>query len=219
MNTVKVKQLEYETHDVIRLVLEKPTGITYSEGQAVDLSLPSDKNELRAFTFTSLPEDDFLEFIIKVYPKHHGVTLKLSKLQPNDEVIVHEPFGDISFKGNGVFIAGGAGITPFLAILKRLERKGNVSGNKLIFANKTAKDVILNRYFSNLLEKNYFSILSEEISEGNLYGYVSKELIQQAKTDSLKYVYVCGPEPMMQAVEKILDEMQIPKDYIVKEGF
>lgn len=37
MNTVKVKQLEYVTHDVIRLVLEKPTGITYSEGQAVDL--------------------------------------------------------------------------------------------------------------------------------------------------------------------------------------
>ena len=46
------------------------------------------------------------------------------------------------YKGEGVFIAGGAGITPFLSIFRYLNSKNEINNNILIFANKTKADII-----------------------------------------------------------------------------
>jgi hypothetical protein len=45
-------------------------------GQATDVSIntPNLKNEKRPFTFTSLNDNDYLEFIIKIYDSNDGVT-------------------------------------------------------------------------------------------------------------------------------------------------
>ena len=122
--TIKIISIEHLTHDVLRIVAEKPTGLNFIVGQAVDISLPKQglEQELRAFTITSLPEDERIEFTIKTYPSHNGVTQQLLSSTKGDELIIHDVFGDISYKGEGVFIAGGAGITPFIAILKQLKK-------------------------------------------------------------------------------------------------
>jgi ferredoxin-NADP reductase len=41
-------------------------------------------------------------------------------------------FGAIEYKGEGVFIAGGAGVTPFIAILRQLQAENKIANNKLI---------------------------------------------------------------------------------------
>jgi ferredoxin-NADP reductase len=53
--------------------------------------------------------------------------------------------GRIEYKGEGVFIAGGAGVTPFIAILRQLQAENKIANNKLIFTNKTANDIILKK--------------------------------------------------------------------------
>jgi len=45
------------------------------------------------------------------------------KLVKEDELILHDVFGAISYMGEGVFIAGGAGITPFISIFRYLKLK------------------------------------------------------------------------------------------------
>lgn len=64
---IEIRSIEHLTHDVLRIVAEKPTGLPFVPGQAADISInkPGWENELRAFTFTALPEDDHLEFTIK----------------------------------------------------------------------------------------------------------------------------------------------------------
>src|SRR6202000_1098365 len=101
------------------------------------------KDERRPFTFTGLNEWDHLEFTIKIYPERHGVTEQLGLLRNGDEVVLHDVWGAIQYKGEGTFIAGGAGITPFIAILRQLRRDGALGNNRLIFSNKTEKDIIL----------------------------------------------------------------------------
>lgn len=61
---IRIILREQLTHDVIRIVTSKPVGVSYQPGQAADISLnlPGWEQELRAFTFTSLPEDVHLEF-------------------------------------------------------------------------------------------------------------------------------------------------------------
>src|ERR1700761_6578678 len=104
---VKVLKTEMVMHNVKRFTLEKPDGYSFISGQATDVSInkPGLEEELRPFTFTCLNSDDHLEFTIKTY-KHGGVTEKLLDVNTGDELILHEVFGAINFKGPGLFVAG-----------------------------------------------------------------------------------------------------------------
>lgn len=221
MEQVKILSIKHLTHDVLEIIAEKPTGIHYQPGQAVDIAInkPNWDQELRAFTFTSLPEDNHIAFIIKTYPSHKSVTEQLLTLNEGDELIIHDVFGDITYKGEGIFIAGGAGITPFVSILKQLEKENKIGNNKLIFANKTKADIILEEKFNQLLGNNFINVLSEENIAMYEHGYISADLIQKQIGENSKYFYLCGPEPMMQAVEKHLYSLGVAESFIVKEAF
>lgn len=218
---VKIKLLDHLTHDVIRIKTNKPKGLSFTPGQAVDIALnkPGWEDTLSCFTFTSLPEDNYVEFIIKTYPSRKRLSNELLSTKVGDEIIIHKPFGDIKYKGKGIFIAGGAGITPFLAILKTLDRDKEMNGHKLIFANKTSKDIILLEHFHEKLGKNFINILSEEECKGYEHGYITKELIKKHSNKEHKYYYLCGPKPMMEAVEKHLIALGVKEEFIVKESF
>ena len=218
---VKILEKENLTHDVLRIVAEKPADLIYVPGQAVDISLnkPGWEKELRAFTFTSLPDDDHIEFTIKTYPEHQGVTNELLLAKKGEELLVHGVFGDIGYKGEGVFIAGGAGVTPFIAILKQLEKENKVGANKLLFANKSRADIILENHFQTLLGANFINILSNEEVAGFEHGFISAELIKKYAPAENSFYYLCGPPPMMDAVEKHFATLGISPEYIVKEAF
>lgn len=217
----RIKSMEAITTDVIRFRLEKPESIQYRPGQAVDVSIKRKgwEKELRAFTFTSLTTDDYLEFCIKTYPDHHGVTEQLRRFTTEDSFILHDVFGSIEYKGPGLFIAGGAGVTPFIAIFKELARTGQVGENKLLFANKTKSDIILNDYFETLLGTHFINVLSNEEVEGYEHGYVTEALLRKYTDEGLKYFYLCGPDPMMNAVEVSLKAMGVTENFIVREQF
>lgn len=218
---ISIKSIEFLTHDVLRIVAEKPATLNFQPGQAVDISInkPGWEEELRPFTFTSLPEEENIEFNIKTYPEHDGVTNQLLSLKKGDELIIHEVFGDINYKGEGMFIAGGAGITPFIAIFKHLEKKNNIGSNKLLFANKAKEDIILEEEFNKLLGENFINILSNEQISGYHNGFITAELIKKYMDEKTRYFYLCGPEPMMDAVEKHLHSLGVSDNEIVKEGF
>ncbi len=218
---VKILAIENLTHDVLQVRTEKPEGLIYKPGQAVDISIAKAEwqNELRAFTFTSLPENNYLEFVIKTYHNHKGVTNELKILQAGDELTLGDVFGDIKYRGNGVFIAGGAGITPFLAIFKELEKEKQLETNILLFANKTKADIILEKQLSAWLGDNVIHVLSAQKEEGYEHGYITKEMISNVLGDDLKYLYVCGPPAMMDAIDRHCADLGISPDRIVKEAF
>ena len=217
---VKIKSIKHITHDVLQLVTEKPEEYTFAPGQATEVSinLPEWKGKKNPFTFTCLPNDDFLEFSIKTYPAHNGVTNKLLTLKKEDELILHDVFGAISYKGEGVFIAGGAGITPFISIFRYLHSKNEIGNNKLIFANKTKADIILEKEFTDLLGSNFINILSDEKVEGYAYGQITKDFLKDYINDTIKNVYVCGPPPMMEAILKQLSNLHVSKKTITVEA-
>jgi len=161
---------EFVTRDVKRFILTRPEGFTLEPGQGVELAIdhPDWKGEGRPFTPTSLEEDRVLEFTIKAYPDHDGVTKELHGLRPGAGLVMSEPFGTIGYKGRGVFIAGGAGVTPFIAILRRLACDGALKGHSLLFSNKTPADVICEKEFRHLLGGRCVLTCTEEAAPG--YG-------------------------------------------------
>ena len=218
---VKIKSIDKVTHDVLQIVTEKPSAYTFTPGQATDVSINNTgwKDEKRPFTFTCLPDNDYIEFTIKTYPSHKSVTNQLLQLNKDDELILHDVFGDIAYKGEGIFIAGGAGVTPFISIFRFLQSKNEIGNNKLIFANKTNSDIILEEEFKNLLGENFINILSEENIDGYENGYITEDFLQANIGDFNKNFYVCGPPPMMDAIEKMLANLHVDEKLIIKEAF
>jgi len=219
--TVKIKSIQHITHDVLQIVSEKPPKFTFTPGQATEIAINKNgwEDKKRPFTFTNLPDSDFLEFTIKTYPSHKGVTNELLHLKKDDMLILHDVFGTIAYKGEGIFIAGGAGITPFISIFRYLQLKNEIGSNKLIFANKTKVDIILEDEFKNMLGKNFINILSDEKSDVYAHGLITEEFLKTHMSESTKNVYICGPPPMMEAIEKQLDHLKIDKKRIIKEAF
>ncbi|WP_291105227.1 MULTISPECIES: flavodoxin reductase [unclassified Flavobacterium] len=217
---VKIKSIKHITPDVLQIVTEKPHKYTFTPGQATEIAInkPGWKDKKRPFTFTSLPVDDFLQFTIKTYPSHKGVTNELLQVEEGDELILHDVFGAIAYQGEGLFIAGGAGVTPFISIFRYLQLKNEIRGNKLIFANKTKDDIILAVEFEELLGENFINILSEERTDGYAYGQIDEEFLKANISGFNQQFYVCGPPPMMDALENQLANLGVAKKAITVEA-
>ena len=198
-NIVRIIDILQVTHDVKCFRLEKPAGYKYKPGNATDVSInkPGLEEELRPFTFTALTSESYLEFTIKRYPDRHGVTDKLHQLKVGDELIIRESWGAIEYKGPGYFFAGGAGITPFIAILRSLFSENNIAGNTLFFSNKTAKDIIYKEELEKILRKSVVFILTRESGPGEKKERIDKKFITTNISDFTLHFYVCGPDPMV----------------------
>jgi ferredoxin-NADP reductase len=127
-------------------------------------------------------------------------------------------WGAISYEGPGYFIAGGAGITPFLAILRQLQRNNALAGNALFFANKTSQDIILKVELKAMLGDHAVFVLSgEKDAPGCVNGFIDEGFLSTHVDDFSKHFYVCGPPPMMTAVNGTLEKLGASPEALVFE--
>lgn len=206
------------THDTYHLVFDKPGGLDYEPGQAAELSLDENgwRDEDRPFTMTSLPHDKTLDFVIKSYPEHAGVTARIPDMKPGDQVLLDGPFGAIIDHGIGTFIAGGAGVTPFIAILKKQAAAGQ-HGSHLIFANDTRADIILKGLWESLKGLTTTFVVKDGDDPAQRTGTVDKALLAEVITDLDQPFYICGPGGMVDNVRDTLREMGASDDRIITE--
>jgi ferredoxin-NADP reductase len=219
-NIVKIIDVHQVTHDVKCFRLEKPAGYEYLPGHATDLSInkPGLEAETRPFTFTALTSEPYLEFTIKRYPDHHGITDRLHQLKAGDELIIRDSWGAIEYKGPGYFIAGGAGVTPFIAILRSLYRKNETTGNTLFFSNKTAEDIIYKEELLEILGKNAVFVLTREINPRYKNDRIDEKFIKANISDFTKHFYVCGPDTMVTELVEIIQNAGASIDALVFEN-
>ncbi len=216
---VKILSADPVTHDVKQFRLEKPEGYHFIPGQATEVAINRDRwrEERRPFTFTCLNDRDYLEFTIKIYDDHKGMTHHLGQLKAGDELLIHDVWGAIQYKGEGTFIAGGAGITPFIAIFRELDRTGETGNNKLIFSNKTAQDIILKAEFEKMLGNNFINTLTQEPSEKYDHRKIDKSYLREKIGDFSRHFYICGPDAMVQDIQKTLKELGASDDVVTVE--
>ena len=213
---VKIQAIDQVTHDVKQFRVEKPEGYSFTPGHATEVSINKEgwKDEKRPFTFTSLNEDDFLEFTIKIYPDHDGVTEQLDKLKPGDEFIIRDTWGAIEYKGPGYIIAGGAGITPYIAMLRDLDKKGKSDGIHLIYSNKTDRDIILKEELDRILNRHTTYVITDQEDTNYTRGYLNKEFLKDHIRDLETRFYVCGPPEMTEQISDILEDLGAHTDSV-----
>jgi len=218
-HTVTLLMSQFVTHDVKHFIVSKPEGFSIVPGQGVELAVnrPGLREQGRPFTPTGLADDRVLEFTIKAYPDHAGVTQALHQLEPGAELLMSEPFGTIRYEGPGVFIAGGAGITPFLAILRDLAGKGALDGQTLIFSNKTPRDVICERELRHGLGERCILTCTGAAAPGYENRRVDRAFLEEMVSDFTQRFYLCGPPPFMDAINAALTDLGAHSESLVFE--
>ncbi|RYH11325.1 flavodoxin reductase [Tropicimonas sp. IMCC6043] len=206
------------TRDTRHYVITKPSGYTFTPGQATEVAIDRDglRDETRPFTFTSDPDADVLSFTIKSYFDHDGVTKELHSLKAGDSLLIGDPWGAIADNGPGVFLAGGAGITPFIGILSARARSGTLSGSTLVFANATERDIILRPLWEGMDGLVTVFVVEEE-SSGLRTGRIDEALLDSVIDDWGQRFYLCGPPKMEEHVAEILEKRGVPSDRITRE--
>ncbi|HLX90834.1 MAG TPA: hypothetical protein VKR32_04085 [Puia sp.] len=199
---VELLEIVPRTHNVRTYRVTRPAGFNFLPGQATDFSIVKSgwENEKRPFTFTGLPEDGHLEFTIKSYDDHDGVTHQLRAAQKGDKFEISDAWGAISYQGEGVFIAGGAGVTPFIAILRSLKQQNEIQNNKLLFSNRTEKDIILKEEFESMLGENFINFITQQPDTKYINAKIDRKYLQENIVNFDQHFYVCGPDPFNTAI-------------------
>lgn len=211
LHSFKIISRKWLSHEVISLSLEKPGSYTFAVGQAVEVSMdhPRFHGDQAPFTIASLPEDDHLELIIKVYPDHKGITLAISELKLGDKLLIGDPWDSYRNLGPGIFIAAGTGITSFLSAIRYLKKKDSLGDSQLFFVNKTEGDVFLNEELSKAFCENFVKILTREQKENYLFGQIDVKLLRTYVTNFNRPFYICGPDNFAEQLKNQLIEDKV----------
>lgn len=219
-HTVKILDTKFITHNVKLFKVEKPKGYTFTPGQATQVALnkPGWSAQFREFNFTSLVSSRTLEFIIKIYDEREGVTHQLGLVKAGDELLIGDPYGAMTYHGPGYFFAAGSGVTPFIAILRDLQKQNKLEGNTLVCTNQTASDVILDEEFTKMLGKNFLNMFTRQ----NVIGFIDRRIdrkimITLVQNFDQKF-YICGPDSFVSNICDILQGLGAKWESIVIEG-
>lgn len=207
------------THNVRHYRLERPKGYRFTPGQATEVSIDRDgwQDKKRPFTFTCLPEAETLEFTIKSYFDHNGVTNQLWSLDAGDRLLLRDVWGTIQYRGPGTFIAGGAGVTPFIAILRHLNATGKIAGNRLIVSNRTEKDIILREEFEAMDGLDILWTVTDDPRSSLLQERIDADFLRRHVKDFGQNFYLCGPDAMVADLRGLLEQLGARVDNVTWE--
>jgi propane monooxygenase reductase subunit len=225
---LKVETLEALTHDIYRLVLDA-TELNYKPGQYVDIKIP-ESDDVRSFSMANLP-DGKLEFMIKAYPDgKFSSLLSEGKLAEGHELQVTGPYGVFTLRRNSdrplLFIGGGAGMAPILALLRALADQGSERPAVYYYGARGPKDLFHLAELKELEERlpnfTFVPALSDcdEQEEWDGERGLITDVVAR-REDSLEGMdaYLCGPPPMVDAAIAMLDANGVPEERVFYDKF
>ena len=233
---LRVSRIFQETPDVKTFRLMNPVGgvlpFAYLPGQFLTVTVtPDGKPVKRSYTIASSPtQHDYAEITVKHEEPglvsgflHEGV-------RDGDLLECSGPAGSFIFTGREckciLLIGGGVGITPLMSVLRYLTDRSWPGDIFLLYGVRTPQDIIFREELEYLQRRhpNLRVVISVSHAEGTDWdgpkGRITKDLIAQSVPDlPTRYVHICGPVPMMEAVKKMLAELGLPKERIKTEAF
>jgi propane monooxygenase reductase subunit len=226
--TMRVAAIDALTHDIHRLVLNGAE-LNFKPGQYVDIKIPG-SDEVRSFSMANLPGGE-LEFMIKVYPEgKFSSLLSGGGLARGDELEVTGPYGVFTLRENSdrpiLFIGGGAGMAPILALIRSLAEQGSNRPAVYYYGARGPRDLFHLDELAALSERlpnfRFVPALSEcredEVWNGER-GLVTDVVIRGESQLSEVDAYLCGPPPMVDAAIGLLVQNGVPESRVYYDKF
>ncbi|HET9124964.1 MAG TPA: 2Fe-2S iron-sulfur cluster binding domain-containing protein, partial [Solirubrobacteraceae bacterium] len=228
-----IETLEPLTHDIYRLVLDA-TKLQFRPGQYVDITIPGSgggEGDTRSFSMANLPASGKLEFMIKAYPEGRFSSLLAGgEIAQGQTLTVTGPYGVFTLRRASdrplLFIGGGAGMAPILALLRSLADEGSERSAVFYYGARTPADLFhldelreLERRLPNFRFVPALSDCGEDADWEGERGMITEVVIRREQDLSGMDAYLCGPPPMVDAAIAMLDAKGVPEDRVFYDKF
>jgi ferredoxin-NADP reductase len=204
----RIEKVEKETDDAATLVIRPGWGWRYDHrpGQYVGIGVQVDgKFQWRSYSVSSAPRRSgrTIAITVRAMPEGFISSHLVNGLEPGTIVRLALPEGDFVLPDPPpdklLFLVGGSGVTPVMAMLRTLDRRGSMPDVVLHYSSPT-EDRMLFREEIDRLDGNY-----DELRVHKLYTDTDG-MLELADLDELcpdwreRETYACGPGPMLDAI-------------------
>jgi propane monooxygenase reductase component len=219
-----VTAVEALTHDIRRLELavSEPADFSFVPGQYVDVWIP-DSDARRSFSMANVPGDGRIELIVKRYPGGRFSSLLDGAIEEGDELRFTGPYGAFHMRKTErpiLMVAGGSGMAPILALLRKLSGEGCERPVRFFYGARTENDLfyldLISALGDTLPDFEFAPVLSE--TDRFVHEAAGEFLASGALSDP--ELYMCGPPPMIDAMIELATERHgIDEDQIFHDRF
>lgn len=240
-HSLKITDVRREIDDAVSLGFALPPELEdafrFSAGQHLTLRTNVGGEDVRRnYSLCVAPHENELRVAIKAVAGGVFSSWANSEIAVGHMLDVMPPHGSFTWsfiadrRAQYVGFAGGSGITPILSLLKTALTLEPMSGFTLIYGNRSSNSIMFleelaslkNRFMERL---QVYHFLEDEEEDVDLFNgrldtaKVDEVLRLLVAPDQLDAAFVCGPAPMMDAVEQGLHAAGVAPDRVMIERF
>ena len=228
--TAEVVAITPVTHDLRHLVVRLDQDLKFFPGQYLDFQVPG-HSATRSFSMANTPNrEGIFEFVIRVYPGGLFSGHLADELKVGDRLRVEGPFGAFRLResspNNLLFLGGGAGLAPLLALLRSMAERSLDRPVTFYYGARGRRDLCFEEEIAKLQEQlpglTFVPALSEPAEDDGWDGETGliTDVVERRETE-LRSVdaYVCGPPPMVEAAIALLTRLGRSEDHIFYDKF
>lgn len=229
-NTVRkasISRLEQLSPSTIHLELAGPEieKLHFLPGQYANLFVPGSEAS-RAYSFSSLARGGKVGFLIRNVPNGMMSGFLTGAAKEGDALRYQAPFGGFYLRKVErpvLMIAGGTGLAPFLAMLEQMDENSLQQPVRLLYGVSRDEDLValekLDHFKESIANFDYTACVADTALAGRKRGVVTDYLSPAHFHEGRVDVYLCGPPPMVVAVEQFIRSEGVKPAAIYFEKF
>jgi ferredoxin-NADP reductase len=225
--TAVLGRLTWQVAEVLDVVVETPRVTTIAfdvpgwpghlAGQHVDVRLTSDDGyqAQRSYSVASAPNGTRIDLTVVRIPDGEVSPYLTDELRPGDQIELRGPIGgyfvwEPSQGGPLLLVAGGSGIAPLMAMIRRRAAAGSDANTRLLASSRSWEDIIYRDELDRLKGDGLTVVHTLTASQPPGWtGYarrVDAEMLAEVAPGAVErpLAYVCGPTPFVEAVAESL---------------
>ncbi|MBH9398384.1 ring-hydroxylating dioxygenase ferredoxin reductase family protein [Pseudomonas aeruginosa] len=223
----RISQVRQLSPSTIALSLkgEALAGLAFLPGQYVNLQVPGSEQR-RAYSFSALAKDGEGSFLIRNVPGGLMSGFLSGPAKAGDSLAMDGPLGTFylrEIRRPLLMLAGGTGLAPFIAMLERIAEQGSAHPLHLVYGVTHDVDLVglerLEAFAERIPGFTWSACVASADSVYPRKGYVTEHIGAQQLHEGDVDIYLCGPPPMVEAVERYLREQGVRPANVYYEKF
>jgi benzoate/toluate 1,2-dioxygenase reductase subunit len=189
--------------------------LAFLPGQYVNLQVPG-STQTRAYSFSSLIKDGKVSFLIRNVPGGLMSSYLTGQAKPGASMTLTGPLGSFylrDIKRPVLMLAGGTGLAPFTAMLEKIAEQGSAHPLHLIYGVTHDADLVdmdkLESFAVHIPNFTFAACVASDQSSQPKKGFVTQHIAPTHLHDGNVDIYLCGPPPMVEAVNHFIRDQGI----------
>ncbi len=227
--TGRVVGREQLTRDITRIDVQLDEPLPYRAGQFANVSLEGVDGAARSYSFaTPAAADGQVAFFVRKVPGGKFSSLVNDEDATGRTVTIEGPQGNFWLRPGTaplLFVAGGSGLAPILAMLREAANAGESRPTTLLFGARTQRDLYAMDEIAAIARQwrgtfQFVPVLSEAADDSTWAG--ARGLVIDMIPKLLapgSHAYLCGPPAMIDAAKGLLQTRGVPRESIHCDRF